>query len=74
MAVHSDASDLLKKEAKSRAGGHFNLTNKNDEHLKNGSILTLYSIIKHIMASSSDDDLASLFYNYKHAVPLRAML
>ena len=54
LAVHSDASYLSEAKARSRSGGHFYLTNVNDEEFRNGAVLTLSSIIKHIMASASD--------------------
>ena len=74
LAIHSDAYYLSDKDAKSRSGGNFYPTNKNDEQLKNRFILTLSSIIKNVMASASEADMAVLFYNYKEAVPLRFML
>ena len=65
LAIHSDAYYLSDKDAKSRSGGNFHPTNKNDEQLKNRFILTLSSIIKNVMASASEADMAVLFYNYK---------
>lgn len=73
LAVHSDASYLLEKGARSRVGGHFYL-NVNDEACKNGAILTLSTIIKHVMATASEAELAALFYNLREAIPLRAAL
>jgi hypothetical protein len=49
LAIHTDASYLSKLSGKSRAVGHFYLTNKNDEDFNNGAILMLSSIIKHII-------------------------
>ena len=57
LAVHSDASYLSEPKARSRAGGHFYLTNANDEDFNNGTVLTLSTIIKHIMASASEAEL-----------------
>ena len=74
LEVHYDASYLLEKETKSREGGHFYLTNKNDEQFKNGSIRDLSSIFKSVMASASEADLDALVYNCKQAVPLRFIL
>ena len=74
LEVHYDASYLLEKETKSREGGHFYLTNKNDEQFKNGSICALSSIVKSVMNSASEADLDDLVYNCKQAVPLRFML
>ncbi len=45
LPVHTDASYLSELGGKSRAAGHFYLTNQNDEDFNNGAILTLSSII-----------------------------
>ena len=74
MAVHSDASYLSESKARSRSGGHFYLTNVDDEEFQNGAVLTLSSIIKHIMASASEAELAAMFYNSREAIPLRVTL
>jgi hypothetical protein len=74
LAVHSDASYLSEAKARSRSGGHFYLTNKDDEKFQNGAVLTLSSIIKHIMASASEAELAAMFYNTREAIPLRVTL
>ena len=68
--LHSDASYLSEPKAKIRAGGHFWLGKKNDEHFNNGAIVTLSSVIKHVMSSASEAELAALFYNCKAAVLL----
>jgi hypothetical protein len=62
LAVHIDASYLLEQNSKSKAAGHFYLTNKNSEEFNNGAPLSLTSIIKHVMSSTSDVELVALFY------------
>jgi len=74
LAVHTDASYLSKLGGKSRAAGHFYLTNQNDEDFNNGTILTLSSIIKHVMSSASEAELAALHYGCKQAAPIRVTL
>eukprot|EP00957_Ditylum_brightwellii_P159893 12170741-Ditylum_brightwellii.AAC.1 len=74
LVVHSDASYLSERNARSRAAGHFYLANKTNEDLNNGVILTLSSIICHVVASASKAKLAALFYNAQEAVPLRITL
>ena len=37
-------------------------------------MLTISSIIKHIMASASDAELAAMFYNYRKAIPMKITL
>ena len=45
LALHSDASHLSEPLSKSRAEGHFYLTQKSDLDINNGAILTLSKII-----------------------------
>jgi hypothetical protein len=74
LAVHTNASYLSKQEGKSRASAHFYLTNDGDKEFNNGAILTLSSIIKHVMSSASEAELAALYYGCKLAIPLRTIL
>ncbi len=70
LLVHTDASYLSKSGGKSRAAGHFYLSNCNDKDFNNGAILTLSTIIKYIMSSASEAELAALYYGCKLAAPL----
>jgi len=72
--IHSDASYLSEYYAKSRAAGHHYLGNLNDPVFDNGTILTVSSIIKHVMSSASEAEIAALFQNCKAAIPLRVAL
>ncbi len=63
-------SYLSELDSKSRAAGHFYLSNCNDEDFNNGIILTLSTIIKHIMSSASKVELAMLYNGCKLAAPL----
>ena len=74
LALHSDASYLSEPNSQSRAAGHFYLTKKSDQDYDNGAILTISNIIKHVMASASEAEVAALFYNCKAAIPLRISL
>jgi hypothetical protein len=74
LPVHTDASYLSEQEGKSRAAAHFYLTNKGNEEFNNGAILTLLSIIEHLMSSASKAELAVLYYGCKLAVPLQTTL
>jgi len=74
LALHSDASYLSEPESKSRAAGHYYLANKNNDGLSNGAALTLSKIIKHVMTSASEAEVAAMFYNCKSAQPLRIAL
>ncbi len=70
LLVHTDASYLSGPGGKSRAAGHFYLLNRNDEDFNNGAILTLSTIIKHVMLLVSEAKLATLYYGCKLAAPL----
>ena len=74
LAVHTNASYLSKPGGKSRAAGHLYLTNRNDEDFNNGAVLTLSSIIKHVMSSASEAKLAALYYGCKQAIPVHLAL
>jgi hypothetical protein len=70
LAVHTDTSYLSEQNGKSRASAHFYLTNHDDEKFNNGTILTLSSIIKHVMSSASKAEWAALYYGCKLATPI----
>ena len=61
LAVHRDASYLSKPKARSRAGGHFFLSNKATIPQNNGAILNISHIIKHVMTSATEAKLAALY-------------
>eukprot|EP00957_Ditylum_brightwellii_P182956 13935692-Ditylum_brightwellii.AAC.1 len=69
LAVHSDALYLSKSNVRSRAAGHFYLATKNDQDYSTGSILTLSTIIQHVVALALEAELAALFYNAREAAP-----
>jgi hypothetical protein len=73
--VHSDASYLTEPEARSRAGGHFFLSNDpQSEPILNAPILSLVKVIRAVMSSAAEAELGATFYNCKEAVPLRTAL
>ena len=71
LAIHTDASYLSETKGKRRAAGHFYLANHNDDFFNNGAVLTISSIIKHVMSSASEEELAALYYRCKQAAPIR---
>ena len=74
LALDTDGSYLSEPNAKSRAAAYFYLTKNNNPDFHNGTVLVLSAIIKHIMASASETELAALFYGCKEAIPLRTTL
>ena len=47
---------------------------KSNRDLNNGAILTLSKIIKHVMGSAGESEVAALYYNYASALPLKICL
>ena len=74
LKIHSDASYLSEPEAKSRAGGYFYLGNKDDSMQNNGAIHILAKIIKNVVSSVAEAEIAAIFMNAKEAVPIRQTL
>ena len=75
--VHSDASYLSEPKARSRAGGHFFLANTPETGkpvLNNGAIHNIATIIRNVMASAAEAELAALFVAAKEATVLRTTL
>jgi hypothetical protein len=74
LAVHSDAGYLNEPEARSRAGGHFFLSNNATIPPNNGAILNIAQIIKNVMSSATEAELGALFIVAKEAVYMRTIL
>jgi hypothetical protein len=74
LAGHSDASYLLKTNARSRAGGHFFMSNDNAIPINNGAILTILQIIKAVMSSAAEAEIRALYINCKEAIPAQHTL
>jgi hypothetical protein len=74
--VHSDASYLTEAEARSRAGGHYFMSDTAATAPKqhNGAVHTICGILKHVMASAAEAELGALFVNGKEATILRQTL
>ena len=74
LVVHSDASYLSELKARSRAGGHFFMSSDTNNPPNNGAIMTIAQIIKAVMSSAEEAELAALFVNFREAVPARNAL
>ena len=83
--VHSDASYLSESQARSRAGGLFFLSDKPKDPSvapsvdaipppQNGAVHVLSSIMKSVLSSATEAELAGLFHNAKEACALRLIL
>ena len=74
LAVHSDASYLSKPKARSWAGGHFFLSSDTPIPPNNGAVLNIAHIIKHVMSSATEAELAGLYIMAREAVYIRIIL
>jgi hypothetical protein len=74
LAVHSNASYLSKAKAQSRAGGHFFLSSNTTVPPNDGAVLNIAHIIKNIMSSATEAELASLYIMARKAVYIRIIL
>eukprot|EP00957_Ditylum_brightwellii_P003516 266288-Ditylum_brightwellii.AAC.1 len=67
LTIHSNTSYLSESKARSRAAKYYYLANKNNKDFNNGAVLTLSTIIRHVVALASEAELAALFYNAQEA-------
>ena len=74
LCIHSDAGYANEKNARSRAGGNFFLSNNDQFPPNNGAILTTATIIKAVMSLAAEAELGALFLNAKEGVYLRQIL
>jgi hypothetical protein len=75
LRVESDASYLTEPGAHSRGGGHHYLGNLADSPaFFNGAILNIAKILRNVLASAVESEIAALSVNTKEAVPLRTAL
>jgi hypothetical protein len=74
LAVHSDASYLSEPKARSRAGGHFFLSSDTPIPPNNEAVLNIAHIIKNVMSSATEAELAGLYIMAREAVCIRIIL
>jgi hypothetical protein len=74
LAIHSNASYLSEPKTQSRAGGHMFMAGYDKLPINNGAILNILQIIKSVLSSAAEAELAALFINAKTAVSMRTML
>jgi hypothetical protein len=74
LAIHSNASYLLEPKAKSQAGGHMFMAGDDEIPINNGAVLNILQIIKSVMSSAAESELAALLINAKTAVSMHTML
>jgi hypothetical protein len=74
--IHSDASYLSERDAKSRAGRFFYMGNISDtsKKLTNGEILIISTVLKHVMSLAAEAEIEAVFINTKEGAVLRTTL
>jgi hypothetical protein len=74
LAVHSDANYLSEPHARSHTGSHFFLSFDEKLSRNNGAILNIAHVIKHVMFSTTEAKLATLYIMSHEAVYIRIIL
>ena len=74
LAVHVDAGFLNESIARSRAGAHILLSENYPKPKLNGPVLTISQIIKTLMASAAEAEMAAIFITAKKMIPMRHTL
>jgi hypothetical protein len=74
--IHSDASYLSEREAKSRSGGFFYMGNSayTAKKLTNRAILIISTVLKHVMSSAAEAEIWAVFITAKEGAVLRTPL
>ena len=69
--VHSDVSYLTEPKARSRAGGHFFLSDNSKDPTDNRAVLNIAQIIKNVMSLAAEAEIGTLFINSRQTIPAR---
>ena len=65
LAAHADAGFMNESRARSRAGAHIFLSENEPKPKLNGLMLTIAQILKTVMASAEEAEMAALFITAK---------
>ena len=65
---------VSKPKTMNRTGGHFFLSNEANVPGNNGTVLNTAHIIKHVMSSATESELAAVYIMAKEAVYIRIIL
>ena len=74
LAAHADARFLNESRARSRSGAHIFLSENEPRPKLNGPVLTIAQIVKTVMDSAEEAEMAALFVTAKQMIPLRYTL
>ena len=70
LSAYTNPGFINESKAHSRAGAYIFLKENNQEPKLNGSVLTIAQIIKYVMASADEADMAALYITSKNMIPL----
>ena len=65
LAAHADAGFINKSKDRSRAGAHIFLSENDPKPKLNGPVLTIAQIIKAVMASAAEAEMAAFYITAK---------
>ena len=71
LAAHSDYGFHNESTGRSRAGAHIFLSEDDPIPWWNGPILSIAQVIKFVMTSAAEDELANLYITAQKMVPMR---
>ena len=74
LAAHADAGFLNESKARSQAGAHIFLSENEPKPKLNGPVLTIAQIIKTVMASAAEAEMAALYITARKNIPLHNTL
>ena len=74
LAAHGDASYLSEPKARNRAGSHFFLSSDSAVPPNNGAVLNIAHLIKNVMSSATEAELAALYITARETVYIRIIL
>jgi hypothetical protein len=74
LCAHADAGFLNETNSRSRAGAHIFLSENDPFPHFNGAILFIAQVIKFVMASAAESELAALFVTAREMIPHRQTL
>ena len=69
LAAHSDAEFINKSRSRSIAGAHIFLSENDHKPKLNGPVLTILKIIKTVMVSAYEAEMAALYITAKKMIP-----
>ena len=70
LAAHTDTGFLNESKSRSRAGAHIFLSENDPKPKLNGPVLTILQIIKNVMASAAEAEMAALYITAKKMITL----